>query len=523
MGRIGSKRTPDKFWIVASAAMILKLILHFSTNTHYALHRDEMLYFNMADHPAFGYASVPPMIGWLAWIVKTLFGYSVFGIRFFPALLGVASLFLVAKTVKDLGGGLLALIIAASAFVFSTGFLLFDTLFTPNVLEQFLWLLLTYLIFRMTRDDNPRLWLWIGLVTGLAFLTKYSIVFFAGGFVLALGLSAYRRLFRSRYFAFALILALLLALPNILWQFGHGLPVIHHLQELKRTQMAHMNYLFFLSDLFSLNSLSTGIWLFGLLALLFFKQERPCRYTGIAALLIILLILFSNGKGYYVLGLLPFLFAAGGYALEKYTGGKRRWIAYAVLIPSWCFSLLALPYGIPLLSFPALNRYSEKTSRWVTYPFSRWEDGRQYKISQVYSDMTGWRELAALVAKAYHRLPKMEQTRCTIFAERNYGYAGAIHFYGKAWQLPDAITFLDSYILWAPDTIPNGPFIYIDSAPGQMPELFEQVLETGRIENAFFRENGLKVYLCTAPKTDVPGLYRKLVAAEKGVFKSSGF
>ena len=99
-----------------------------------------MLYFNMADHLSTGYATVPPVIGFLAFVVKSIFGYSVFGVRIIPALLGAVSLFIIAKIVRELGGGLLALIIASSAFIFSTGFLLFDTLFTPNVIEQFIWI-----------------------------------------------------------------------------------------------------------------------------------------------------------------------------------------------------------------------------------------------------------------------------------------------------------------------------------------------------------------------------------------------
>jgi hypothetical protein len=38
-----------------------------------------MLYFNMGDHLSFGYVSVPAMMGFLAFVIKNIFGYSVFG------------------------------------------------------------------------------------------------------------------------------------------------------------------------------------------------------------------------------------------------------------------------------------------------------------------------------------------------------------------------------------------------------------------------------------------------------------
>jgi len=41
--------------------------------------------------------------------------------------------------------------------------------------------------------------------------------------------------------------------------------------------------------------------------------------------------------------------------------------------------------------------------------------------------MTGWKELAGYVAKAYYSLSEEEKKNCTIFGERNYGYAGAVY------------------------------------------------------------------------------------------------
>ena len=220
-----------------------------------------------------------------------------------------------------------------------------------------------------------------------------------------------------------------------------------------------------------------------------------------------------------MLGLVPYLFAFGGYAMEKYLKNRLTWINYAVLFLSVCSSLLALPYGLPVLSFEKLEKYAASTNQFLIYPFYRWEDGKVHPVSQPYSDMTGWDELATLVAKAYHQLPKEEQARCTIFGERNYGYAGAIHFYGKKYHLPDAITFHDSYILWAPDTIPQGPIVYIFYNRGEMNNLFAKVDEIGTIENKYFRENGLKVFLCQQPLKDIQPIYKYLAQEAKRTYR----
>jgi hypothetical protein len=509
----------DRYWIVAILFIIAKLCLHFFTNTNYELHRDEMLYFNMADHLSLGYATVPPVTGFLAFIIKGIFGYSVFGIRLIPALLGAASLFIIAKTVRDLGGSILALIIASSAFLFSTGFLLFDTLFTPNVIEQFIWLLATYLLFRMVSENNPKLWIVIAILLGVAFLNKYSVLFYILGFFIAILFSSHRKFLNSRYLYISILIGIIIILPNLIWQYMHGWPVVYHMGELKRTQMVNLTYSDFFIDIFSLNLAASLIWIAGLVSLLILKKEKEIRFIGVASLLIFLLFLFSKGKGYYILGLIPFLFATGGYILEKYLKNRLNYINYVVIGITMFFSLIALPFGIPLLSMDNLLKYKENTAHWIIYPFYRWEDGKIHNISQIYADMNGWKELTGYVAKAYGQLSKEEQRKCTIYAERDYGNAAAINFYGKEYNLPEAITFLESYVMWAPDTIPDGPFIYINSEIGDIKKLFNNVREIGCINNAYSREKGLLVYLCTEPAVNVREVYRQKAIEEKKLYR----
>ena len=509
----------NSYWIVTVLFICIKLCLHFLTNTNYELHRDELLYFNMGDHLSFGYASVPPLIGFLAFAVKTITGYSVFGVRLIPALLGGASVYIIAKIIKQLGGGIPALIMASSAYLLSPGFLLFDTLFTPNVVEQFLWLLLTYCFFQLILKNDPKRWIWIALVGGLAFLNKYSVVIVIVGFVIALSASPYRKLFISNFFFYSLLLFVILILPNLLWQYYHNWPVFYHMKELKVTQLHILNYSDFFVDVFTLNSASTIIWLVGLISLLFFKKESKYQYIGIATCIVIFIFFIMHGKGYYILGIIPFLFAYGGYTLEKYLKGKFFSIYYALFSLVMAASLMALPYGLPLLTFKQLNNYSIKNGDYVVYPFSRWEDGKKHPMPQLYADMIGWQELTGYVALAYHQLPKVEKNKCTIFGERNYGYAGAVHFYGKEYGLPDAITFLDSYTLWAPDSIPLGPVIYINTQIGEFNKLFHQITEIGCVKNKYFRENGLKVFLCRNPKTDIQQVYKQKARLEKKIYQ----
>lgn len=506
------------YWQIAGLFILVKLCLHLLTNTHYELHRDEMLYFNQGDHPGWGNASVPPFIGWIAYIIKAIFGYSVFGIRLLPALLGGASIIIIAKFVADLRGGMIALVLACSAFVLSPGFLIFGTLFTVNAFDQFFWLLIAYLFFKMVRTDNPKLWIWIGIVGGIAFLNKYLVLYLIAGFGAGLLFSPHRKLLFSKYLSLAVAIGLLIITPNLYWQHSHGWPVFFHVAELAKTQMANMTYRNFLIDLFDLNYVTTFFWLAGFGAVLVLTSEKQHRYLGIATLTVLLLIMLTSGKAYYLLGLIPVLFAISGYILEKYFTKRRAVINYLVWAMIVVFSTLAIPFALPVLSFEKLSQYSEKTAGFVSYPFSRWEDGKIHHISQVFSDMTGWEELASLVNRAYQQIPQSERQNCTIYAERNYGYAGAVHFYGRQHALPAAITFLDSYVLWAPDSIAKGPLIYIHYEIGGLEHLFEKCIVVGAVENPYFRENGVKVFLCRNPNENLQAVYNQKAKAEKTAY-----
>lgn len=507
------------FWLVAYLFIAAKLCLHFFTSTNYELHRDEMLYFNMGDHLDWGYASVPPLIGFFAFLIKTIFGYTVFGIRLLPAILGAGAMYIMAKIIQKLGGGIFALFVALSCFVLSPGFLLFNSLFTPNVIEQFLWLLISWYLFKLTSTGQPKQWIGICFVVGIAFLNKYSVVFPVAGFMIGLFFSPYRKLFRSTYFIIGLLLAIAMILPNIYWQYTHNWPVVYHMKALKSTQLDNMRFVDFIVDVFSLNLLATFVLLIGLFILLFVKNESTPRYLGVSYLVTMLLFVFLGGKAYYILGLFPFLLAIGGYAMEKYLVDRYKIVCYSFLMSVVFVSLIALPYALPILSLDKLSWYANKTGRWLVYPFYRWEDGRVHAVSQIYADMTGWEELTGYVAGAYEQLSEEERKKCTIFAEKNYGYAGAIHFYGKPLGLPDAVTFLDSYVIWAPENIPEGPMIYINYDPADLNELYHSVIEKGCVNDPYFREKGLKVYLCTHPKTNVPDLYSQLVRKAKLVYK----
>ena len=108
-----STRLSPWIWILAFLNILLHLV--FYQNLEY--HRDELLYFSLGMHPAAGYASVPPLVGLLAWVMGSLFGYSVLAVKLLPALGSGVMVVLGAAIARELGGQKYAQLLAAVGMV----------------------------------------------------------------------------------------------------------------------------------------------------------------------------------------------------------------------------------------------------------------------------------------------------------------------------------------------------------------------------------------------------------------------
>lgn len=486
---------------------LLKLVIHFLTNTNYELHRDAFLYYSLGENLDWGYLSVPPLIAVLSKISVFLFGKTVFALRFFPALIGSVSVILIAKIIKKLNGGSWAIIIAASAFIFSPAFLRSNTLFQPVSFNQFFWLLLAYQVIRLLKSGNPKTWISVFIVLGLAFLTKYSISFIAFSFFIALALTEHRILYKSKYFIIGGVLGLLIILPNLLWQYQHNWPVITHMSELQKYQFVNVSIAGFLIGQLIMNLPGLIIWITGLITFLFFKAEKKYRLLAYMYLFTLFIILLLQGKSYYTLGLYPVLFALGGYAIEKYA---KPYLRVAVLAIMFLISIPMLPLSLPIYSHEELENFTKKTAEFT----NRWEDGEVHNLPQDYADMIGWKELADIVIDTYKYLPENSKKQCLIYAEE-YCTAGAILFYGKEIGLPEPICFNDNFLLWAPDSIKSDVLIYVNDEKKDIEWAFENIELKGQVNNKYFRENGVKVYLFTHANDTFPSFYANKVAALK--------
>ena len=486
-------------WLIPALALI-KVCFHLWFYDSLEPHRDELLYFSLGTHPAAGYASVPPMVGWLAFVLMKTIGFSALAIKIIPALLGGVMLWLSAEICKELSGSWFAQLLTALGVFLAPVFIRPYYLYQPVCFDIFFWTLLFYFTIRYLNTKQDKFLILIGIAAGLGILNKHLVILLLISLIVAFLLSSERKVLTKRSFLYAILLCIIIALPNIIWQLNNGLSGIKHLGALNKHQLVYLDRANFLKE----QLLMPGIFLLltcaGLASLLFYKKLKSYRLLGIAIVVVMVVLLAAKGKGYYTAGVFPLCLGAGAVWWENFL---KQWYLRAALATVLIgLSVFLVPMGIPTDTPENLAVYFKNfTSKYGMEGLLRHEDGKIHSLPQDYSDMLGWEELAKITASAYSQIP--DKSRILIYCE-NYGQASAVNILGKKYGLPEPVSFSDNYYFWAPRNIPvtTDTFIYINDELGEdISQLFTDIKLVGKISNPLAREYGTQVYLCRKPKS----------------------
>ncbi|HAA15271.1 MAG TPA: hypothetical protein DCE41_27670 [Cytophagales bacterium] len=507
------QRLTPTHWLIGGLILV-KLIIHFATNTFYGLHRDEFLYVSEGEYLGWGYMEGPPMIAWLA-KAAILLGKTSFTVRLLPALAGVLSILLVVRLVKHLGGSLSAQALAGLAVLFSPTMLGSNTLFQPVSFNQLGWLSLTYLLVRLYQTQNPRYWYGLGIVAGLGLLTKYSIAFWAVGLALSLLWAPNRKWLTTRHPYIALGIALLMFLPNFLWQVNHSWPLLAHMEELRATQLVNVKPINFIISQLQTQGAFLFVWLPGLIAPVLVKPMRSYAWLSVAYCSTLILLLFLSGKSYYLYGAYTSLFVLGALAWDHWLKQSRKTLVLGAVMV--LFTVPLLPLAIPILPLDTMVKFGQfvRDDVGLVGPF-RWEDGEMHDLRQDYADMHGWEEMVQNVAKHYHSLSPEEQAQTHLYGG-SYGHAGAINFYREKYDLPEAHSFSASFVMWIPEEFPYTRQIQIDDNWQESSDFFAEFVFVDSNRHEWARDPGY-IYDKAEPQIDIPPAWKELVRAEKAEF-----
>ncbi len=416
----------------------------------------------------------PPLVGLVAWLVSRTLGTDLLAIRSVSAVAGAALVLLTGLLARELGGGRFAMGLSALASGLAFVYVVMHYLFTMNALEPLFWTGCAYLLVRIVKTGNERLWLWFGLLAGLGLQNKYSMAVWGLSLVVGLVFSPGRRALARPWIWLGGLLAALVILPNVIWNVAHGWPFLEFLRGVRESGrdvvLAPLEYV--AHQVLNANPAGLPIWLAGLGWLLFSARGRAFRPLGTAFLVALAVFVLTKGKDYYLAPAFATLFAAGGVALEGATAeGWKRWLRPALVL-LYVLTLPFLPFGLPLLAPDRLLAYQERIG--FTPPASEKAHARA-ALPHHFAWQFGWDERVAAVALVYHAMPPEEQARVAIVAN-NYGDAGAIDLLGPKYGLPvKAVGTHQSYWLWGPGEPGKDVLIVLGDRPESLRQWCEDV------------------------------------------------
>lgn len=489
---------------------------HVATSMRYGYFRDELYFIACSKHLAWGYVDQPPLVAFAAWL-SAPFGYNLVALRFLPILSAALTVWLSARIARELGGGRFAQAFAALATLLLPAYLLLGNTLTTTSFEPLSWTLLVYALIRLIRSGDERYWLGVAAAFAFGMYGKYSMLLIAAALFIGLVLTPERKILTRLWFLWATLIALALISPNVWWQASHGWPFAQVISgdfahrhafntglQLEYHNLARNAVAFVLEQLVYTNPLSVPLWLAGLAAFAFSSRFRDLRFIAVAYVVLLVLSVWLEAKGYYVIGIYAVLIAAGSIAVERVLAKPALRIAVVsiFLVCTLPFVPLSLPV-LPIGTFIAYSKALRLTGQGGT---------PSHVIQPVYAEEFGWKELAAHVAAVYHALPAKVRARTGVFAD-TYADAGALDFYGPQYGLPPVISAQNTYYLWGTRGYSGSTLIVVGATQADLVRKYfrkMRLITTYGHPYKFIVEGPTPIYLCGDPVMPLPRIWPHL-------------
>jgi 4-amino-4-deoxy-L-arabinose transferase-like glycosyltransferase len=478
--------------VVGVAVGVVALLV--AVASRYGYHRDELYFLAASRHLAWGYVDQPPVAVVVAWLDRVLLGDTLLGLRLVPALMTGGVVVLAGAMARELSGSRFAQTFAALC-VASGAFLTIGHLEGPTVYDTLVWSLVSWLVLRVLRTGNPRLWIAVGVTVGAGMEAKQTVPLLLIGLALGFLVTRQARIFTSRWLWAGVACALAGWAPNLVWQATHGWPTLAMDASLRR-EHSGLGYVvkYPLITLLALGLLIVPVWTAGWWALL--TRHRLYRYRAFALAFgfgFVVLWVVVPDRFYYLVGLYPVLFAAGATVVDEVTSGKRgffrartgrrrlwrsrRW-AIGIVVTS---CVASLPLLLPVLPASAVAAASLQ------------------KVNYNLGEEIGWPDFIREVSTAWHAIPSAERAHAAIVTD-NYGEAGAVIRFGPTQGLPTAYSGHNSFSAWGPPPGSVTTVLAIGLDRAQLTQFFRSVHLVGRIRNRVGVDNdeaGAPIWVAT--------------------------
>jgi hypothetical protein len=490
--------------LAVAAIAAFSFALHMMVNGRYGYFRDEFDYIVCGTHPAWGYVDQPPLVPILSRIFRAIFGDSLRSIRLMPALSASALIMLAGLITRELGGKRFAVLLSAITILIAPIYLSGGSLLTSNCdLEVLLWTGCLYCAILFAKHDQPRYWLWFGVIAGIGLEEKYSILVLGFAVVVGLLLTNQRKFLLSKWMWLGGAVAFLIFLPNLIWNVNNHWPFVELMRNIKAEgrDVVLSPWQYFSQQILLVHPLSALIWITGVSAFFVARRFRPLRFLGWTYLASFAAFVILRGKNYYLAPIYPVYLAAGCVVIDDAIDSIRQ-PSLKLIKPVLAVLLLAggailAPLALPILPIEQFITYMQRLP--IKLPRSEHSHMRAV-LPQHYADQFGWNEIVDEVVVAWNNVPLNERKDCGVMAQ-DYGQAGAIDFLGPKYGLPPALSGHQSWWLWGPRGYSGNCLIVLDDDRETLETLFEHVDLVGTSRgNPYALERELPVFICRGAK-----------------------
>ncbi|MFM9872325.1 MAG: ArnT family glycosyltransferase [Fimbriimonadaceae bacterium] len=495
-------------WPAIFGVAALTLIIHLLCINGYGYFRDELYYLACANRLDWGYVDHPPLSVAILKLFTSILGPELWAVRVPGILASIGTVILYGLIAARLGadrlGQTLACLFAGLAPVCAV----VTHLYSMNGIDITIWAAAALLWLKADQDKNPKLWLYVGLICGIAMLNKLSGAWLVAGVGLST-LFSYRRIeLKSIYPWLAIVIAFIIFFPHFIWQQEHGWITQEFVRNAAEFKMvAQPPWIILGVQVVVTNPVLATLWILGIYAAIKNPKWRPFAVTYF--LVITILLISMRSRENYPAPAYIFVVPFGAIVLSEWLAkSKARLNTYAaafVLSSIFCLAL-ALPLLPPTIFEKVVNRIVSGAQ--VDVPAS--EVGKKSPL-QGHADMFGWPKMARVTYKIWESLPEEERNRTPVFG-MNYGESAAIWFNNRDKPNFKVIGRHNEYWLWGPGDWDGQSLIVVGTLTPQIENSFESCLQVAQLNEpwAVPEESHAPITILRGLKKTVPEFWQEI-------------
>jgi Dolichyl-phosphate-mannose-protein mannosyltransferase len=342
-------RVPAGVFMIAGLVVLALLLVA----DRYGYLGDEFYFVVTGRHLQLAAPDNPMLVPYLAAAWYAVVGGHLWAFRILPALAAGGYVLLGGLVAREFGASrshqvAAAAVVAMTALTLAVGHLFETTTFDMLITAAALWILV-----RAMRAEPQRWapWIGVGLLSGLAMEIKILAAPLLACCLLGVVAVGPRRRLASLRPWVAVLIALILAAPNLIWQATHGFPLAAVATNIASggSTSSTSRVALLPTVLLDVGPVVSIVLVAGLVVLLRTRERRSVDgWLAASFLIFVVFLLITGGKAYYPAAFFPALLAAGAGPILDWILVRpwRRVLAIALLIISLVITpSLTLPLG----------------------------------------------------------------------------------------------------------------------------------------------------------------------------------